>query len=932
MASPRDVLIRVTVDDQGAVQKFQELGRAEKDAKDAALETSSGLESVEKSLFTVGNAAKITAVGAAGLAASLTGVILLAKRGGEFNDISGAFDATAEKAGKLSDVFLGSLREGTRGLVSDFDLMRSANDAALAGLSPDLFEDVATAAAHFGKAIGKDATESVNDLSNALQTGRVQALRNYGVFIDASDVINKFTGGNKELNAAIDDQTRITLIQIEAARQLRNVNKNLGDSEKGLGDQVDTLSVSWRNFVDELGGAIDKSPEAARAVGQLDAGFKVLAPTIITAVEKFNDFTGAAATWAATGADAVINKTRSISNALTEFGKGINPEGGFTGLFHAITGEIDKSAVALARQGDIAKKAKQNAQDFYEWAEEQNKNQNAPLIAAQKISDAEKKETEALANLRKELEKKAEVERQVADKERARQKDIDDYNKKLKEHADLVKLVASAYGKEDLAGKIDKVIGIYQKGLIPIDALGKELHTLKEEWIGAGGSAAEFKRIADLGLDKTITETTEKIDGLAGSLEKVETAADKAFGEQLQRNLADAVSAIGDVILGTAKIDDALGGIGKSFGATIGNSLGQSLGASIGGIAGEVGGPLGTAIGSAIGAQLGKDIAGFGKNPGSAGRVFSALGLDTFFPGAGALGGKFVDSIFGDSDADKLRKRIDAFFNDLGFDLTVKGNEFGGVFDTLGENAKGTFSGIGTAFASLADGMGEDGQIIANVIANNVGGSLNDLQLRIGDTGASFDDMKKAIEKTYLAGNITGNEFLQSLHAIEEISSKGIPGALGDIDGAINNLIQSGGVGRAVLDALQDTAVEAKEANIKTLDDLRKKLEASGTISKEKLDQIFNTFAALGIKTLDQLENASVITAANIGGAFENQGNFFENQGKNLQELLQTLKEIPDRVESNIHFNVTASYSDDGARQIAEGQGIRPAQGIPARV
>jgi hypothetical protein len=104
-------------------------------------------------------------------------------QGQKLSAVERSFERLTSSIGQSGEAMRGALREGTRGLVSDLDLLQSANKAILLGLpvTSDEMRDLAKTATALGKAMGQDATKSLDDLITALGRSSPLILDNLGL-------------------------------------------------------------------------------------------------------------------------------------------------------------------------------------------------------------------------------------------------------------------------------------------------------------------------------------------------------------------------------------------------------------------------------------------------------------------------------------------------------------------------------------------------------------------------------------------------------------------------------------------------------------------------------------------------------------------------------------------------------------------------------
>lgn len=187
------------------------------------------------------------------------------------------------------------------------------------------------------------------------------------------------------------------------------------------------------------------------------------------------------------------------------------------------------------------------------------------------------------------------------------------------------------------------------------------------------------------------------------------------------------------------------------------------------------------------------------------------------------------------------------------------GENFRSYFDTLSTDIQASFNGIGLAFGELT-GVGiEQSRLIGVALANNIGGSLQNLQVLIQATGESFDDLAASVLESFLNAKLTIEEAYNALVQLENLYGVGIPGAVGAYQEAIDNLntsLKDPAPGRNAIDSLRDIGAEGAEAR-KTFDAVISSLGQTFSFTAEQQARLFEALRINGITSLQQLQNAS---------------------------------------------------------------------------
>ena len=276
---------------------------------------------------------------------------------------------------------------------------------------------------------------------------------------------------------------------------------------------------------------------------------------------------------------------------------------------------------------------------------------------------------------------------------------------------------------------------------------------------------------------------------------------------------------------------------GEIFTATQKRKKGN-LGAIGAGIGAAIGGAIGTAVGGAIGIGLDDALNTVGEQAKKKIPPTFVQLSDIVFEGFTRFAG---DVRFGSEEASK------------GF------NAFSSYFNTLPDNIRASFNGVGLAFGELLGVAGEQARLIGVALANNIGGSLQNLQVLVQQTGKSFDELAQSVLKGFLDSQLTIEEAYNSLVQLQSIYEVGIPGAIGAWEEAIdnlNNVLQSDRPGRYAIDSLRDIGAEGAEAK-KTFDSVVASLSQTFGFAADQQSRLFEALRINGITSLEQLAKAS---------------------------------------------------------------------------
>lgn len=301
--------------------------------------------------------------------------------------------------------------------------------------------------------------------------------------------------------------------------------------------------------------------------------------------------------------------------------------------------------------------------------------------------------------------------------------------------------------------------------------------------------------------------------------------------------------------------------IGTTLGAAIGGAIGGPAGAQIGA---QIGGPLGQIVGEVIKRST-QDLAGTKER-----KKIDAYFSELFDGGrlAVVIQGQLTGAI-NEATGEAIREaqpqlqRISSLvfegFTPFAGNVSFGGEGFTNYFNTLSTSVQASFNGVGLALGKLQGFATEQAKLIGVALANNIGGSLQNLQVLVQATGESFDDLANAILEAFLNSEISIDEAYNSLVQLQNIYGEGIPGAIGAYQEAIDNLnnsLRDDAPGRYAIDSLRDIGAEGQEAG-KTFQAVISSLAQTFNFTAEQQARLFEALKINGINSLAELQKAS---------------------------------------------------------------------------
>jgi hypothetical protein len=244
-----------------AIQKYTALGKdvpaAWREVYDATKKVEQATEGVAKAsqgMSVALGAAVGTLAGnlvARGLASITSEMGRMWEQSQRLGSVQTAFGRLASGAGADASEMLRVMREGTQGLVSNLDMMQSANKAMLLGLpvTTESMGTMAEAATKLGRAMGQDATKSLDDLITALGRSSPLILDNLGLTVKVGEANEAYAKTLHKTADALTDAEKKMAFYVAAMDAARTKAKELGDTQLTLSEQFTRAWTSVTNTV-----------------------------------------------------------------------------------------------------------------------------------------------------------------------------------------------------------------------------------------------------------------------------------------------------------------------------------------------------------------------------------------------------------------------------------------------------------------------------------------------------------------------------------------------------------------------------------------------------------------------------------------------------------------------------------------------------------
>ncbi len=198
---------------------------------------------------------------------------------------------------------LANMNAATKGVVSNYDLMLSANKAMLLGLpiTSESMGDLAQTAATLGKAMGQDATKSLDDLITALGRSSPMILDNLGLTVKVGEANEAYAAKLHKSADALSDAEKKMAFYEAAMEAAKRKTDELGAQTMTLGDIATSV---WARMGDTV------SREASRINNMFVGEQKIVQDWLYA-------FHLGSGVWA----DDVANMGRAIDTLFGKLGK-----------------------------------------------------------------------------------------------------------------------------------------------------------------------------------------------------------------------------------------------------------------------------------------------------------------------------------------------------------------------------------------------------------------------------------------------------------------------------------------------------------------------------------------------------------------------------------------------------------------------------------
>lgn len=823
---------------------------------------------------------------------ALTGTI---ERGQQFSELSNAFKNLYGSTTTFANDGLGTLREALQGTVSDLDIMRAANVAAQAELSPEAFLKVAEAAESLGDIVGKNAKDAMDDLSYGISVGNERLLKQYGILVDNAKAEEAFAKSLGTTADKLSEEGKKEAFRVEALKQLAEKAKAAGDAGKTAGDLLEQFGVKVDNAKDAVANLINQS-------STVKTFFTILinfTENATLALEKFANVTTRA---------NIANLQSQLADIDTKIKQQGDPAAGFFGHINYDGTTHAQAIVDLQKQRAAIEEQIKGLTDTYKREIGLITQGSDPFRLGAAFESAFGAIDGALEDVNKyvktntgEIEKQAEaIKKQLAD--------LSKLDAEMKENS-LGKAIQESIDSLDTSA-FNSLLGNYRQAIydntleglrqsfkdLPEDELAQRATILTDEKIQEATKALEEKATEafqnSVGVFEDLFQNA--IDGTTFNLEDALKRVAVGFAAQMSASIAESLGINVSGITGAGGIGQAIAssigfggggqaGIGSIFSGIFGGAAGGGIDTGINGVSAAAGrggpaigaaGPLGFGPWAGIGA--GAAITGYSAydfynsiRGGSKPSLFSQIAL------APLTGGfSFAGSLFGGSEdperlarEDMISKLIEQMGGQNRFNLDAGNYNVDSSRPGMGATV-GLTNPLGAILTGGNDKLGSD---LAGIFANAVsaGDNFNQTLIRtqslMSDLGINAEEAKGQLTDLFLDGKISADEFASGIENLNVLAQDNLVGQ-GSVKDAISVLTDAMSTPRERIHAIGLAFGEMKEVGIDTTGEISAYLSSN---FGPEVSSVFDQILASGIDTFEEIANATPDQIAIIAQALQ---------------------------------------------------------------
>jgi len=196
---------------------------------------------------------------------------------------------------------LNELRKATKGMVSDTNLLKAANQAMMLGLPTEELDQLMINAIKLGNAMGIDATRAIESLSIGIGRQSRLVLDNLGVVFNAADAYEWYANKIGVATEKLDENVKKQAWMEYAIKKVNEKAADLGDNISDTQLQQSRWNASIENMKTAIGSAFGPVNNLVTAMEPLMPMLGIMAADLLPKLISKLKITGTTAATAAVG-------------------------------------------------------------------------------------------------------------------------------------------------------------------------------------------------------------------------------------------------------------------------------------------------------------------------------------------------------------------------------------------------------------------------------------------------------------------------------------------------------------------------------------------------------------------------------------------------------------------------------------------------------
>lgn len=189
-----------------------------------------------------------------------------------------ATDTLGARFGTTGDAIVGAIQKSSNFTINQMNAMQAANQAMLLGVakSPEEFERLTKIAVQLGRAMGQDATKSVEDLTIGIGRQSRLILDNLGIMVNVERAHQRYAESlGKDVDALTDAEKQQAFLN-EALDQGEKKIAGMGNAVLTQADKVERINSRWADFQIEFGKAMQSASDSSGILDFINDGLDQL--------------------------------------------------------------------------------------------------------------------------------------------------------------------------------------------------------------------------------------------------------------------------------------------------------------------------------------------------------------------------------------------------------------------------------------------------------------------------------------------------------------------------------------------------------------------------------------------------------------------------------------------------------------------------------